>query len=564
MIESAANLESGATLTAQVCVVGGGAAGISLALSLADTGVSVLLMEAGGEQDDPAVQSLYEGEVADERMHSPPDKYRQRRWGGSTTIWGGRCMPLDPIDFEQREYIPNSGWPISYDDLAPYYPEANRLVEAGQFAYNAQQAFKPAAAPLIARFKSQDFSTDGLERFSCPTNMGLRYRGRLATAKNVRVVLGANCTHIQLEPNAATVRELRFSTLDGKAFTVAAARFVLAMGGLETARLLLASRDVQERGVGNEHDVVGRYYMCHVAGNVGELVLNGRPDEVRHGYEVSPDGIYCRRRIQLKPERQRELRTCNMVTRLHFPKITDPKHHNGILSGLFLARHFISYEYGKRLHDTQVKGVANELRHLWNVVTHPFDALGFITHWIRKRTFAARKFPSIILPNRANRFSLEVHAEQVPTPDSRVTLTNNVDCLGMPKLRVDWRYVPQDIEMVRSTLEHFAQELKQSGAGSYTFDASRLEDDLMRYGAYGGHHLGTTRMGVNPKTSVVNANCQVHGVDNLYIASGSVFPTSSQANPTLTIVALALRLADHIKGLELARDRQPTEGAVTA
>lgn len=547
MIEFADAHDDGEQWNASICIVGGGAAGISLAVSLIDTGINVLLLEAGKEEEDPATQSLYEGAVADERMHSPPDKYRQRRWGGSTTIWGGRCMPLDPIDFEPRPHIPNSGWPIRFDDLAPYYPEANRLVEAGAFQYDAKTAFDPPAPPMIEGFASQKISTDGLERFSCPTDMGRRYRARLDVAPNIRVMIGANCTKLRLSPDGGTVVGADIATLTGKRFTVTATTFVLAMGGLETTRLLLSSNDVAKSGIGNEHDVLGRYYMCHVAGNVGALELQGQPSQVRHGYEVSPDGVYCRRRLQLKPDVQKELGVCNLVARLHFPKITDPAHQNGVLSGLFVARHFISYEYGKRLKDPNAKGLWNEVRHLWNIATHPWDAISFITHWIRKRTLADRKFPSIILSNRTNRFSLEIHAEQIPTPESKVTLIDEVDRLGVPKIKVDWRYTKEDIEMVRATLKVFAQEFASSSVGSFHFDDETLEDDLMRYGAYGGHHLGTARMGADPQNSVVDANCKVHSVGNLYVASGAVFPTSSQANPTLTIVALALRLSHHLQ-----------------
>ena len=553
MIESAQVHADGQTLSCGICIVGGGAAGITLALSLIGKGLDVLLLEAGQEQADAASQSLYEGEVVDERMHSPTDKYRHRGWGGSTTIWGGRCMPFDPIDFEARPQVPLSGWPLSLSDIAPFYPQANAYLEAGHFEYDARDAFDPPAPPLIAGFASPSLSTEGLERFSCPTNMGQRYRARLAVAKDVRVLMGANCTAVHLTNDGTRVDSVAVTTSAGAKLRVTASAFVLAIGGLETARLLLASRDVRPAGVGNAHDVVGRYYMCHLAGNVGRLTISGSPTAVRHGYEVSPDGVYCRRRLQLTPEVQRWLGVSNLIARLHFPKITDPAHRNGVLSGLYLARHFISYEYGKRLNDGHGKGLLHELRHLWNVLTHPADALTFIAHWIRKRTLADRKFPSIILRNRTNRFSLDVHAEQIPLPESRVTLGTQTDALGMPRIKVDWRYSPDDIKMVERTLRRMADEFAASGAARFEFDPATLEDDLTRFGAYGGHHLGTARMGSDPTTSVVDANCRVHDVSNLFIAGGAVFPTSSQANPTLTIVALALRLADHIRHVQSGR-----------
>jgi choline dehydrogenase-like flavoprotein len=321
---------------------------------------------------------------------------------------------------------------------------------------------------------------------------------------------------------------------------------VLATGGLETARLLLASRDVAPNGVGNEHDVVGRYYMCHIAGNVGTLMLNGRTQDVRHGYEVTPAGIYCRRRLAIAPGEQRRHSLANAVARLHFPRVTDPSHRNGVLSGLFLVRKLISYEYGSRLRDIERPSAGLYARHLLNLITDPVDTTAFLAHWVTRRTLASRKFPSVILRNRTNRFSLELHGEQIPRADSRVTLANTVDALGMPRLRIDWRYSPQDIESLRRTLDLMAQEFERTGTGRLDYERATLEEDLMRFGAYGGHHIGTARMGADPRTSVVDPDCRVHSVNNLYVAGSAAFPTSSQANPTLTLIALSLRLGQHL------------------
>ncbi|MDB5885706.1 MAG: dependent oxidoreductase [Polaromonas sp.] len=543
MIANADTVPHGACLEADVCVIGAGPAGIALTLDLAKRGFSVLLLESGFMEEDRKTQALYEGEVADALMHSPPDKYRQRRFGGSSAIWGGRCMPFDPIDFETRDHVPHSGWPISYDDLLPYYPEANALSEAGRFSYLAEDALGSDAPPLIRGFDSQRILTNGLERFSCPTHFGTRYARQLRLAPTVRVLMGANCTGIRLEAQGNAVRSVEVTTLKGTRFSAACRTTVLAVGGLETARLLLASRDVAPAGIGNFHDVVGRYYMCHIAGNVGRLTVDGATQLVRHGYEVTPEGIYCRRRLAVAPEEQRRLGLSNAVARLHFPRITDPAHRNGVLSGLFLARRLISYEYAKRLKDgNKSTNAADYARHLLNIATDPVDTTAFLGHWLRHRTLAERKFPSVILRNRTNRFSLEMHGEQIPLAESRVTLSDKVDALGMPQLRVDWRYSPTDIDSIRRTLDVMAQEFAQSGVARFEYDEPTLERDLTRFGAYGGHHIGTARMGSDPRSSVVDAECQVHSVNNLFVAGSAVFPTSSQANPTLTLVALALRL----------------------
>jgi choline dehydrogenase-like flavoprotein len=543
MIIEAASVGNNAIVDAQVCIVGAGPAGIALALDLSEKGISVLLLESGWLKADPSTQALYEGSVTDERMHSPPDKYRHRRLGGSSAIWGGRCMPMDPIDFEQRSYLNHSGWPISYQDLLPFYPAANAFAEAGRFSYDSADALGPDIPPLITGFESADVSTTGLERFSCPTNFGARYYKRLALSTHIRVMLGANCVRIGLSTDGRQIKQLDIATLSGQRFFIKPQTTVLAMGGLETARLLLASNDVQPAGVGNSNDAVGRYYMCHIAGNVGALLVNGSTNNVRHGYEISPEGIYCRRRISVKPDTQRRLGLLNSVGRLHFPRITDPSHRNGVLSGLVLARRFISYEYGKRLHDGSGAQSQAYLKHVRNVVMDPLDTTRFLTHWLTRRTFAQRKYPSVILRNRTNRFSLELHGEQAPNPQSRVVLTDKADQLGMRQLEIDWRYCNQDIDSLKRTLELLSTELTRSKVAQLEFDQSTLAYDLTRYGAYGGHHIGTARMGADTRSSVVDAQCRVHSVANLFIAGSAVFPTSSQANPTLTLIALSLRLS---------------------
>ena len=558
MIANADSIPNEACLQADVCIIGAGPAGIALALDLSERGFSVLMLESGFMKEDSRTQQLYEGEVVDDRLHSPPDKYRQRRFGGSSAIWGGRCMPFDPLDFETRDHVPHSGWPISYGDLLPYYPRANELSEAGRFSYRAEDALGSDALPLIRGFDSQRVLTNGLERFSCPTHFGSRYEKQLCLAPHVKVLLGANCTGIRLQPQGNAVRTVEVTTLAGTRFSAICRATVLAVGGLETARLLLASRDVAPRGIGNFHDVVGRYYMCHMAGNVGRLTISGPPQNVRHGYELTPEGIYCRRRLAVAPAEQRRLGLANAVARLHFPRITDPVHRNGVLSGLFLARRLISYEYGKRLNDgNRATTAADYVRHLLNVATDPVDTTAFLMHWLSHRSLAERKYPSVILRNRTNRFSLEMHGEQIPQAQSRVMLSDKVDALGMPQLRVDWRYSPADIDSIRGTLDVLSQEFAASGVARFEYDAESLEEDLTRFGAYGGHHIGTTRMGTDERTSVVNAQCQVHSVNNLFVAGSAVFPTSSQANPTLTLIALSLRLG-HTLAQRLGTPRPAT------
>ena len=546
VIRSANDLTQPATLSADVCIVGAGAVGIALALALAGKGRRVVLVEAGGERHDAAAQAFYQGTVVDPALHSPLSDYRERRLGGTTTIWGGRCMPLDAIDFERRDWIPDSGWPIGPDALAPWYPAANALCEAGAFAYTAAQALAPDSRPMIAGFVGDAYSTDRLERFSCPTDFGKRYRDRLAAAPTLDLLLNAAVTDITLGPDGQHVEGVAVRNDAGVAISVVADDVVIAAGGLETARLLLASDGVHANGIGNHHDVLGRYYMSHLAGTIGRFRATGGPGAVWHGYDVAADGTYCRRRLALSAGAQRDHRIGNFVARLHHPRIADARHGTGPLSALYLGQALVPKQYRARLAGEGHAGAGNLLRHVWNVARDPIGVARFGGGLLLDRRFAARKFPSVVVTPRSGDYSLDFHAEQLPNRDSRVRLGDDRDAYGMRRLVADWRYGAGDVATVRTALDLLARDLERSGCGRFDYDADAVETEMVRFGAYPGHHIGTARMGDDPRTSMVDADCRVHGVANLHLAGASVFPTSSQANPTLTAVALALRLADRL------------------
>lgn len=546
MILSANDFTGPEALSADICIVGAGAAGIALALALGDAGRDVLLVEAGGLQHDETAQEFYRGTVADAALHSPLHEFRERRLGGSTTVWGGRCMPLDPIDFAPRDWIADSGWPIGPATLAPYYPRANRLCEAGAFDYCAETALRADARPMIAGFVGRDFSSDRLERFSRPTDFGTRYRTRLAASLHIRVLLDAAVADIRLDPDGQRVETLDLRSPDGNGMTVTARQVVLCAGGLETARLLLASRSVHPHGIGNHHDVLGRYYMSHLAGTIGAFVPTGGRAAVWHGYDVADDGTYCRRRLALTEQAQRTHRIGNVVARLHHPRIADPSHGTGPLSALMLGRALVPKRFRGRLVDDANSGLATLLHHAANVAREPLAAARFAAGMLVGRRLAARKYPSVVVVPTNGRYSLDFHAEQEPNRASRVYLGTDRDALGMPRLVADWRHTPGDVATVRTALALLADDLQRSGVGRFDYDPDSVEVEMTRYGAYPGHHIGTARMGTDPRTSMVDADVRVHGIANLHLAGAAVFPTSSQANPTLTIVALALRLADRL------------------
>jgi choline dehydrogenase-like flavoprotein len=475
-------------------------------------------------------------------------------------------MPLDEIDFRGRHWIAHSGWPFGREEFDRWYAEANSLCEAGDYDYEAKTAIAGGMHPTIEGFSPVHFDADGIERFSRPTGFAARYGHRLAKSYGVTVMLGANCTALNTGADGARVDALTVRALSGQQFLIRPAQVVLAMGGLETARLLLASRDMHANGIGNQNDLVGRFYMCHIGGTSGRLRIRPPRRGTFAGYEIAADGTYVRRRYRLKPEAQERHRVGNAILRLHFPRVPDPAHKSSILSGLYLARGLLPFEYRKRLADSSPQPVGRHLRHVLNIARDPLVALRFAGTMLLKRKLAARKFPSIIVPSPEQIFSLDYHGEQEPNPASRVTLSGDRDELGMPRLHVDWRYTAQDIRTAQTVFRLFAADLANQGCGDLAVDDEEIARDMLRDGAYGGHHIGTVRMGVSPRTSVLDAECRVHGMTNLWVAGSAAFPTSGQANPTLTIVALALRLAHRLKALATQplevreRSYQPAEG----
>jgi choline dehydrogenase-like flavoprotein len=546
MIIDANEIESGRLVEADLCIVGAGAAGIAIALQFVDRPDRLLVLESGGWQADGATQSLYEGYVAPASLHPPLTRFRRRAFGGSTGSWGGRCVPFDPIDFEPRDWMPRGAWPFRFGALLPYYPRAARLCETGDFAFTVDAAFPRGMRAPLEGFQGRHFTDRQIERFSCPTDFAKRYGGRLKQAANITVMLHANVVKLSTWPDGNSVETAYVETLKGRHFQVRAGNFVLAAGGLEIPRLLLASRDTHALGLGNAYDQVGRYYMTHVAGTIGDIIpANGKLPFL--DYVRSDDGVYCRRRFALTEASQRNLGVGNFIARLHHPRLRNPAHRTGTLSAVYLARPFIAYEYASRLYGDGPLPADGFLGHLRNVARDLPSVAAFALDWLVRRRFAARKFPSLVVHPRSGIYSLDFHAEQAPNPDSRVTITRERDRLGVPKLHVDWRLSATDLRTVRLSLAALEADFSESGCATLHYDAADIIDAAHRDGAYGGHHIGTARMSASPREGVVDETCRVHGVGNLYIAGSAVFPTSSQANPTLTVVAMALRLADALK-----------------
>jgi choline dehydrogenase-like flavoprotein len=527
-----------------VCIVGAGAAGLTMADALRGSGLEVLVLEAGGLKSTRASRDIYRGEVVDPASHPWPHHFRVRAAGGASRIWGGRCLPFDPIDFEDRPWVPGPGWPIPFSALEAYYPIAQAAAQAGPYDYDPVSALPSAQAALAPGLDGETIVTT-LERFSKPTNFWTRFRDALAKDAQVHLLMNAPVTAIRLKPQGDAVDHLAVRTPDGGTLAVKAKRYVLALGGLETVRLMLASNDVMPGGIGNGSDHLGRHYMSHLAATAGRIVF-ARPQEIAFDYARDAGGVYVRRRLSLTSAAQRRTKGLNITFRTHLPDPADPAHRDPILSAMYLVKDLVLFEYSRKLR-AQQPSARQRLAHVANILRDPLTLARFSRRWIAQRILAERKLPSVVLASPQGAYPLEFHAEQSPNPDSRLTLSDQRDALGMRRLRIDWRARDQDVESVQNAYALLAAELQRTGVGVLDYDPREIAARARAEGAYGGHHIGAARMSASPADGVVDGDCQVHGVSNLFVAGAAVFPTSGQANPTLTLLALALRLADHLK-----------------
>lgn len=487
-----AHTTSETAFEADICIAGGGAAGMTLALDLRDSGLSVILLESGGLRREAQTQRLSDGRMIGINTWNMRSM-RVRALGGATGHWEGWCRPLMPQDFEPRDYIANSGWPIGYSDLLPWYERACETLQIGPFQWDAVARSKAMGAPVLGTGTAIDHR---YYQFSPPTRFARVYGGALEKAENIRVIAHANVADIRLDPGLGRVESVTCRTLAKTEFSVRANRYVLALGGIENPRVLLAARSQQPEGVANGHDVVGRYFMehPHYYGSVG-IVHFAELD--RRFYSVTPSDL---------------LRADGTPVRVLGAL--------GLTADVALRERLLNFSVA--FHDPVKKDAETG-----GLPSASVQAL-------------------LTRGNGAYEISqLSIRAEQSPLAESRVSLIEDVDPLGMPRAALDWRISPEDDIQLRRAVVLLARELGAAGIARAWIpgDGSRF---IWRQSP-GGHHLGTTRMGSDPRTSVVDANCKTHQVENLYIAGSSVFPTGGEANPTLTIVALAHRLADTLK-----------------
>jgi choline dehydrogenase-like flavoprotein len=498
MIIDSHELAPGSQLQYDICIIGAGAAGITLARALNSEQRSICVLESGGFESETDAQSLYVGETKGAGMSSANylRMSRLRYFGGTTNHWTGFCRPLDASDFQTRPWVPHSGWPIDRNELAPYYERAAEVVQIkpfdnwGEMAHTPDAVMPPSAALVAKRFH---FSR---------IRFGRVYRDELREAKSVNVILHANVVNLEVDEAGSAVSRVHVATFSGRRFAVSARLVVLATGAIENARLLLISDAKHETGLGNRSDRVGRFFMDHpVIG--GGLVCLTHPGAALRLDELG--GF-----LGLSGETQRAHEILNVCVELN------PR------------RDSVGDE-------SEAGGTPLELRDLF----------------YRLATLGGPGVPADAGHDYRYRRCF-IYAEPAPYPDSRVTLDRETDALGLRRARLFWKTTTLETRSIQRAKEILALELGRRRIGRMLLDT----DDEAGTVALGegpwsrvrpaNHHMGTTRMSASPSDGVVDRNCQVHDVSNLFIAGSSVFPTVGFANPTFTIVALALRLAQHL------------------
>jgi choline dehydrogenase-like flavoprotein len=504
-------------LDADVCIAGSGPAGLALARELVDTGLRVLVLESGGDAADAAAAALNDGDNTGDRPMGLQDG-RLRAFGGAGRLWAGQCMRLDAADFEARPWVPQSGWPIGLAELRPYYDRAERFFGvSGEASHDARSLYAPfGLAPL-------DVDPGELRHvasvFAPAPDVGAACRRALDRAANVRLVLETTLTRLMHDPSSSAITQAEVHEASGRRRIVRARAFVLCAGGIENARVLLASN-----GPGNDHDLVGRFLLDHPNGRAG-LVATRRPSVLQDRFGLlyrRPFRFYPKLGLGAEVQRREQVLTSALMINSDFGE-------RGIEAARRLVR---AARRGAR-----PAGLAGDLARI--AIDGP-RMLG--TAW---RRYGRGLSPS----SRDSVIWLQTYAEQAPNRDSRIRLSDRCDRFGVPLPRVEWRFTDLDRRTAAVMVATVGRELGRLGIGQVE-PAPWLtaRDGGWASGVYDAYHpSGTTRMADDPARGVVDRDCRVHGVHGVYIAGSSVFPTVGFANPTLTIVALAIRLADHLK-----------------
>lgn len=529
-LEDVQSLSSDTRIPTDLCIIGSGPAGLSIARAFANTPIDVLVLESGRATEEAAIDGLGAIDNQGHARELDQTQVRNRIFGGSTQSWKGRCTSFSEADFALRDWVPNSGWPITMPEVEKYLDQAADYLELGPNIYDERLFDRLGVRPppdldngdldtVFWQFSKNLEFPFGRPPYN-PLQVGQQFLRNPPT--NVRILVNATVTHLNTNPEGTRISSLEVSSIEGKRVTVTPRATILCAGGIENARVLLASNRTRASGIGNAHDNVGRYLMDHLRVEVGELAPE-LAEKIRDYFEPYRLRSKAGNRaympgVALSMAKQREESLLNSSAWIEQKGAGEDDPWSA-------ARSLLRGESRNRMGDL---GIA-------------LGQPGFVTRGLYRSIVGRRGFS-----HKGGRFALVCMCEQIPDRESRVTLASRRDALGVPLSTIHWKVNDRELESLARTAELVAQAYQRRGLASI-----RLLDWVQRreFGAVidVAHPTGTTRMSGDPRSGVVDTDCKVHGVDGLYIAGSSVFPTSGHANPTLMLVALALRLADHLK-----------------
>ena len=524
-----------------ICIIGSGPAGITLAREMSHSGLRVCLMESGGHNLSRDTQHLNEGAVASSQGYHEQIllEGRCRQFGGTANLWNHevrgestqyiRYVPLDEIDFECRDWVPESGWPFSRREIQSYYERAQQVCGIGRFNYR-DGAWERGTE------NSQPWQTKKIESVAClfgSSRIFLKdYRRELARDERVSVILHTTLLHLEMDPLSRTITSAQAATPDGRKLRVRAQAFVLGAGGLENARILLLQNALQPGGLGNQHDMVGRCFMDHPAITLGTLIPSSGAVFAQAGlYDQHDDkGQATMYMLHIRPDVMRREKMLNLC---------------GVL-----VPHFRNFRANSPavIHQLLTRTPRFLLKRILAAPRSQFPSPSIRQRLLTQYYSEGQCGWSSLgrLERRFAEFGIHALAEQAPDRSNRIILGEQIDTFGQQKVKVLWQWNELDLRSIRQAQQIMRLELASAGIGAF-IPAEEMPGSQPRCFSSAHHFMGTTRMHDNPRNGVVDADCRVHGVPNLFIAGSSVFPTGGFANPTLTIVALAIRLATHLQ-----------------
>lgn len=522
-IHDARHIPSGSRVECDIAIVGAGAAGLVLARELGQERLKIALLEAGGRRETTTAQRDCAGRYASTLRGRPLAVARWRALGGSTLRWAGQCGRMLESDFETRPWVANSGWPFGLSELEPFYERAESLLGVPPPEPDQPFAISDGQPVLVSH------------HFQFPRVRDFRdlIVNDPALSDGVDIYLNAPVVEIRTNDSGREVTELRVNAGQGNLLHFSARAFVLASGGIDNPRLLLVSRSVHPDGLGNAHDQVGRYFMDHPYLCSAVCDLEGVAREWPESTVEDYDRIFLRdsiRVIQFEESwlSQHELLNCGIV--------------------------FVGRKRFKAHRDYLSRSV-DDMHTLMELLSERVIGCGETSRLVKSSLSGALRiagaYARALAPHQRRHEMAVVRStmEPVPDPDSRVRLSSRTDRLGLPLPEVDWRIGHQELDSLERMHRVLSAAMQRAGLPAPELRLERhLETGWPAPMQGGRHHIGTTRMHTSPSRGVVDSHCRVHDLENLFVAGSSVFPTASYVNPTLTILALALRLADHLRG----------------